>query len=363
MRTADWPPVPPRGAIGPNGEITRRTVGALPAVAVAKATEERNTEEERPRSRLAETAWFFGALAPLGGLFTFLFVQGITIVIVRHLPGDVLWLSLGGGLGLPAIIFGFLALSHGPVRSGEIRGRIKAHFAIGFGMVGLLLAGASVLAGQGHLALDVRLMTLHRLREIAIATFDYAENHNNSLPPAEAFRPKDGRPGLSWRVALLPYLGQNGLYKQFNLDEPWDSPNNVRLLDKMPDVYRLPGQDKRSSQTHYQVFVGPKTPFERNVRVKLTQQADGFPDGTANTILVVIAKDPVPWTKPDDLVYDPDTPLPPLWNVRRFGSQGSYAGHVIMADGSVHSLRRETPEATIRALITRNGGEPVVFPD
>src|SRR5262249_19066762 len=160
----------------------------------------------------------------------------------------------------------------------------------------------SVLAGQGHLAFDARMMTHHRLRQVASATYDYADNHNNSLPPAEAFRTKDGKPGLSWRVALLPYLEQEDLYKQFNLDEPWDSPNNLRLLDRMPDVYRPPGQDKRFNLTHFQVFVGPRTPFERNVRIKLTDQANGFPDGTSNTILVTVAKDPVPWTKPDDLL-------------------------------------------------------------
>ena len=43
-----------------------------------------------------------------------------------------------------------------------------------------------------------------------------------------------GKPLLSWRVHLLPFLEENELYEQFKLDEPWDSPHNIKLLDQMP---------------------------------------------------------------------------------------------------------------------------------
>src|SRR5262249_53876992 len=168
-------------------------------------------EGELPGRGAAEVAWVLSGLALLGGLLTYVAAQGHAHVIVRDLPGDVLWLSLGGGIGLPAIIFGILALASRQVRAGEIRGRFQALAAIGCGLVGLLFAWGSVLAGQGHLAFDARMMTHHRLRQVASATYDYADNHNNSLPPAEAFRTKDGKPGLSWRVALLPYLEQEDL--------------------------------------------------------------------------------------------------------------------------------------------------------
>src|SRR5438874_420269 len=58
--------------------------------------------------------------------------------------------------------------------------------------------------------------------------------------PFPAIRDREQRPVLSWRVSLLPYLQRGDLYNQFHLDEPWDSPHNIVLLDRMPDVYRCP---------------------------------------------------------------------------------------------------------------------------
>jgi hypothetical protein len=188
----------------------------------------------------------------------------------------------------------------------------------------------------------------------------YHEQHGR-LPPA-VVRDRDGRPLYSWRVLLLPYLEDDALYQQFHLDEPWDSEHNKRLLERTPPCY-LPGLDGDDAPglTRYQVFVGPGTAFERD---GLTW-AD-FPDGLANTLLVAEAGDPVPWTKPEDLTYDPAGPLP------RLG--GLYAKPVRLlcyylwrnpgfnayfADGSAGFIRNDTDEATLRALITRNGGERV----
>ncbi len=77
-----------------------------------------------------------------------------------------------------------------------------------------------------------------------------------------------------------------------------------------------------------------------------------FTDGTSNTILVIEAGNPVPWTKPEELEYDPDGPLPeirpPYRDLIRVG----------MADGSVRSFQpSKISEATTRALITRNGND------
>ncbi|MEX0866387.1 MAG: hypothetical protein WD030_03445 [Pirellulales bacterium] len=45
------------------------------------------------------------------------------------------------------------------------------------------------------------------------------------------------KPQLSWRVLLLPYVAGNGLYREFKLDQPWDAPQNKKLISKMPDFY------------------------------------------------------------------------------------------------------------------------------
>jgi Protein of unknown function (DUF1559) len=173
---------------------------------------------------------------------------------------------------------------------------------------------------------------------------------------------KDGNLLLSWRVDLLPFTEEDRLYKEFRLDEPWDSKRNHPLLLNGRRAYQpiLGGRDA-PGLTRYQGFVGPGTAFERN---GLTW-AD-FTDGRSNTLLVVEAAEPVPWTKPADLTYDPKGPLPALggaWTkpvhfmcreVRR--DPGFVA---CFADGSVRFIRQSVDEKVLRALITRNGGEAV----
>jgi prepilin-type processing-associated H-X9-DG protein len=198
------------------------------------------------------------------------------------------------------------------------------------------------------------------LRQIGQALHLYHEV-NGKLPPA-VVRDKDGRPLYSWRVLLLPYLEHMQLYKQFNLEEAWDSPHNKKFLEQTPKCY-LPdggGMDD-PGLTRYQVLIGPGTAFERP---GLTW--DDFPDGLAETILVVEAGEPVPWSKPADLAYDPDGPLPPLGGVftkpvrfLKFEVSRRAGFNVLFADGSCRFIDSRTDERIIRSLITRNGGEKV----
>jgi hypothetical protein len=158
---------------------------------------------------------------------------------------------------------------------------------------------------------------------------------------------KDGKPLLSWRVALLPYLDQQFLYDQFKHDEPWDSPHNRKFLKYIPRVYaNAAGQ----SGTFVKAFAGPGTAFEAGKQVSIPA---GFPDGTSNTILCVEAGPAVPWTKPEDLTYDPKKPLPAM--------DGPYTDRLFatFADGAVHQLRWNLDEATYRRLIERADGQVI----
>jgi Protein of unknown function (DUF1559) len=201
----------------------------------------------------------------------------------------------------------------------------------------------------------------HSLQAIGAALLRYHDEHGK-LPPA-VVRDAIGRRLFSWRVLLLPYLGEGALYNQFHLDEPWDSPHNHRLLAKIPWCFHPQGRDRvelwhddfaparpPSADTPYHVPVGPGTAFERD---SLTW-AD-FPDGRATTILVVEARRLVPWTKPDDSLYTPGQPLPDLGlaDSRRWGFS------VCFADGTARCFRRSTPGEAIHAMITRNGGETI----
>ena len=135
-----------------------------------------------------------------------------------------------------------------------------------------------------------------------------------------------GKALLSWRVALLPYLGERRLYSEFRLDEPWDSPHNKKLLDRMPNVYAPPGiRTREPYTTFYQVLVGGGAVFEEH-------QRPAFPtsitDGISYTILIAEAGTASPWTKPEDLHYAPDAPLPEL------GGLFPKIINVALADGS-----------------------------
>src|SRR5262249_19852813 len=164
--------------------------------------------------------------------------------------------------------------------------------------------------------------------------------------PTHATYSKDGRPLLSWRVTILPFIEENGLYKQFNLDEPWDSPHNIRLLNQMPKIYAPVRGEAPPGHTHYQVFTGPNTVFNG----QFPRRIMGIPDGASNPIFIVEADGTVPWTRPADLVVAPGQPLPRL---RRLWDDRFLVG---MGDASVRSVSNRIRESVLRSAIDPQDG-------
>jgi hypothetical protein len=216
-------------------------------------------------------------------------------------------------------------------------------------IVFLVIGCQAVLIGHAMLTASPR--SRDNLKQLAAAMM--ACHENQRAFPAPALCGKDGRPLLSWRVALLPYLGESRLYSEFHLDEPWDSEHNQSLRHRMPAVYAspVPGKAKKPGLTYYQVFVGDGAAFAEGKRMRLP--AD-FQDGASNTILIVEAGQPVSWTKPEDVLFDPHKPLPPLG--------GLFSDHfnVAFADANVRYISKRVTEATLRCLVTRSGGDPLV---
>jgi hypothetical protein len=170
------------------------------------------------------------------------------------------------------------------------------------------------------------------------------------LPPAAINAPDDS-PLLSWRVALLPYLGHEALYQQFRLDRRWDDVANRRLIPLMPAAYQgsLPAGGGR---TAFRVFVGGRAAFDRWDRNPVD-----VPDGAANTLAVAEAGAPVEWTRPDDIAYDRQT-VPAL-----APPGGGDALLVGLLDGTVRrlSLSKNPPDVIRKGIDTADGDAAVRF--
>jgi hypothetical protein len=170
------------------------------------------------------------------------------------------------------------------------------------------------------------------------------------LPPAVVYGPS-GEPLYSWRVLVLPFIEEENLYREFHLDEPWDSAHNIRLLERMPRTFAAPGHKRDSLPAFHtvcHVFVGPSTAFEGPNGVNLND----FPDGASSTLLLVEAGEPVPWTKPEEIAFDPRADI----HLRCIFHDGYRA---CLADGSRRFIRKDIDQAKLRAAITRNGGEKI----
>jgi prepilin-type processing-associated H-X9-DG protein len=197
-----------------------------------------------------------------------------------------------------------------------------------------------------------RAQCAEHLKILGRAMAEYQEKNGHFPPPAIGSR---NRPLLSWRVALLPYLGYQSLYVRFHLDEPWHSPHNRALLAAMPPEFGCPSAPgRRQGRTTYMVVVGPitefgsvNTPFQPSRGVDIREMTDG----ASNTVLVFETNTLVPWTKPDDLSWAPGEPVPKLESPHSGGT------HILLADGSTRFIKLTMAPNILVGLLTMNGGE------
>jgi hypothetical protein len=198
-----------------------------------------------------------------------------------------------------------------------------------------------------------RNQSLNNLRQIDLASINYEATYGRF--PAARFGQGE-KPGLSWRVAILPYLEQQGLYDRFHLDEPWDSDHNRALIAEMPEVYRSPASSAEPGKTNYLAIRG-----DDSIIADLPEgnQVRKIRDGVSKTALLVEVDDDraVVWTKPDDYEWNADDPVAGLGNL--------HAGNVFLvafADGHVVAISKDVDKKVLQALYTKSGAEVVDVP-
>jgi hypothetical protein len=181
-------------------------------------------------------------------------------------------------------------------------------------------------------------------------------NHESARQafPAAASYDAEGRPLLSWRVHILPYMEQMKLYNQFRLDEPWDSEHNRKLIDQMPELYTDPNPTVRAAigDRGRTTVVAPRaegTVFGGRDGIKHSD----IKDGGSNTILAVevVPERAVVWTKPDDWEVDLSNPLN---GVKRSDREGFVAA---WGDGHASFIPNDADAEEFRGNLTYAGGE------
>ncbi|HKI31687.1 MAG TPA: DUF1559 domain-containing protein [Gemmataceae bacterium] len=255
---------------------------------------------------------------------------------------------LGPLTGIPAIIQGLKGLGEIDRSRGRLGGKGRA-------IAGMLLAGfSSFLFVIGVWLVYTRVdetkdrtIVMNRMKQMTLAMNNHQSifHHLPTAAPIERVQPTK----LSWRVQILPYVDAQNLARQFHQNEPWDSPHNKPLLTPMPKIFAHPKYPGANAQglTYYRVFIGENAPFRPD---RVTRLPQDFPDGTSNTILIVEAADPVPWTKPDELPYDRGKPVPEIGGHFRSGTV------VGLADGSVRIISPDLSEQTLRCAIDPSDG-------
>jgi prepilin-type processing-associated H-X9-DG protein len=251
--------------------------------------------------------------------------------------------------GVPAILLGRKALKEIRESGGRIRGRRMAIAGIVLGIFGCLLTIPFFLpAIRSSREAARRAECTNNLKQIGLAMHLY-HDANGCFPPA-AIVDKDGRPLLSWRVAILAYIDSGALYAKLHLDEPWDSPHNRSLLEPTPRVYACPSdQDRKPGMTGYQAVIGPSTAFTPDF--KPLKMSD-FTDGLNMTLLVGESRQAVPWTKPEDVAFNMTIPNSGLGSFHGYHNNGF---NVLMGDGAVRFIQRTIPQETLEAILTPNG--------
>jgi Protein of unknown function (DUF1559) len=197
---------------------------------------------------------------------------------------------------------------------------------------------------------------MNNLQLIAKALNAYAADHGTY--PTPVVTDATGKPLYSWRVLLLPYIGEANLYANFKLNEPWDSPANSLLIAQCPDVYISPGSTSKGSFANYVLITGAGTIFPPTGPLKPAQ----INDGLDRTLLVVETDNPTnDWAMPFDIDITKSNSRVGTSGVSTIGGTHSEGAAAVFANEEPAWLSIDLPAAIVDASISPNGNESIPF--
>jgi hypothetical protein len=253
--------------------------------------------------------------------------------------------------GLPAVILGIVSLRQINRSQGQLTGEGLAIGGIVTGgitsfMVVPIMVALLLPAVQAAREAARRNQSLNNIKQILLGQQNYLDTRG-TFPAAGS------KSGLSWRVHILPFIEEEALYKQFHLDEPWDSEHNRQLISQMPAVFENPGSEAPPGKTSYLAVTGPGTAFGDGEKGPTPRDIS---DGLRNTILIVEANpdQAVEWTKPDDWKFDPNNPMQGLGKSRPFGFLAGFG------DAHTEFINADTDPEVVKALMTAAGREQLL---
>lgn len=226
----------------------------------------------------------------------------------------------------------------------------------------LLLSMVLLLPSVGSRSASGRSRCVNNLKQIGIALMMYHDQHK-SYPPA-VVNDEHGVPMHSWRAILLPYFEDEGLQKlgkQYRFEEPWNGPNNRKLLQKAPAIFRCPNDSNSQGEASYLAVIGGETMWPGTKPMRIRE----IDDGIHKTIAVVECSDSgINWLEPRDLTFNDGAAginkLTGRPGIRSFHTGGA---NTLFADGSVHFLYDDIKPDILRGLLTPAGGENAEIPE
>ncbi|WP_158545547.1 DUF1559 domain-containing protein [Bremerella cremea] len=201
-------------------------------------------------------------------------------------------------------------------------------FMLGLACCGIFSAAVMLPAITQAKRAAQQMTSANNMKMIGLALHNYHDTYG-AFPPAYTVDAA-GQPLTSWRVLILPFINENYLYSQYDLSQPWDSPQNLPLASQTPAILTSPALQTQYNpgMTTYVALAAPNTLLN-------TQKSVSFPNitnGTSNVIAVVEdGSNPVPWTKPTDL-------SPQQFLLLDFNATPSGEVTALFSDGSVRTF-------------------------